>query len=50
MEAKDGETRNIRAFFISTAGGTGSTYLLNTLLDDVQSNWGHEGGKYYDEP
>jgi hypothetical protein len=23
---------------------------LNTLLDTVRSNWGHEGEEYYDEP
>jgi hypothetical protein len=37
-------------FFISSAGGTGNTYLLNTLLDAVRSNWGHEGQEDYDEP
>jgi ATP-dependent exoDNAse (exonuclease V) beta subunit len=35
MEAKDNEARQSRAFFISAAGGTGKTYLLNTLIYDV---------------
>jgi predicted ATPase len=35
MEARDDEARHSRAFFISSAGGTGKTYLLNTLLDTV---------------
>jgi hypothetical protein len=43
MDSKDDESRQNRAFFISAAGGTGKTYLLNTLLDAVRSNWGHEG-------
>jgi hypothetical protein len=50
MEAKDDEARQSRAFFISSAGGTGKTYLLNTLLDAVRSNWGHGGEEDYDEP
>jgi hypothetical protein len=41
---KEEEMREVksRAFFISSSGGTGNTYLLNTLLDAVRSNWGHE--------
>jgi hypothetical protein len=50
MEAKDDEARQIRAFFISAAGGTSKTYLLNTLLDAVRCNWGREGEEDYDEP
>jgi hypothetical protein len=50
MEAKYDEARQIRAYFISSAGGTGNTYLLNTLLDAVRSNGGHEGDEDYDEP
>jgi ATP-dependent DNA helicase PIF1 len=50
MEAKDDEARQSRAFLISAAGGTGKTYLLNTLLDAVRSNWGREGEQDYDEP
>jgi hypothetical protein len=49
-EAKDDETRNSRALFISAAGGTGKTYLLNTLIGSVRSNWGHVGGEYCDIP
>jgi hypothetical protein len=36
-EAKDDEARHSRAFFISSVGGTGRTYLLNTLLNTVRS-------------
>jgi hypothetical protein len=50
MEAKDDEARKSRAFLISASGGTGKTYLLNTLLNDVRSNWGREGEEDYDEP
>jgi hypothetical protein len=50
MEAKDNEGRKSRAFFISAAGDTGKTYLLNTLLDAARSNWGREGEEDYDEP
>jgi hypothetical protein len=46
-EAKDDETRNSRALFISAARSTGKTYILNTLIGSVRSNWGHEGGEYY---
>jgi hypothetical protein len=34
-EAKDDETRNSRALFISAAGSTGNTYILNTLIGSV---------------
>jgi hypothetical protein len=37
-------------FFISSAGGTGNTYLLNTLLGAVRSNWCLEVEEDYDEP
>jgi hypothetical protein len=50
MEAKNDETRHIRAFFISAAGGTGNTYLLNILLDAIRSNRGHEGEEDYNKP
>lgn len=50
VEAKDDEARQSRAFFISSAGGTSKTYLLNTPLDAVRSNWGHGGEEDYDEP
>jgi hypothetical protein len=50
MEGKDDEARQIRAFSISSAGGTGKTYLLHTLLDAVRYNWGREGEEYYEEP
>jgi hypothetical protein len=50
MDAKDDETRHSRAYFISAAGGTVNTYLLNIPLDTVRSNWGHEGEYDNDEP
>jgi hypothetical protein len=50
MEANDEKTRHIRALLISTADGTGTTCILNTLLDAVRSNWDHAGEEYYDEP
>jgi hypothetical protein len=50
MDANDYETGHSIAFFISAAGDTGNTYLLNTLIDDVRSKWGNEGESDYDEP
>jgi hypothetical protein len=50
MEAKDDEAIQSRAFFFSAAGCTSKNYLLNTLLDAVRSNCGHEGEEDYDEP
>jgi hypothetical protein len=50
IEARDDEARQVRAFFMSSAGGTGNVYLLNTLIDAGRYNWGREGEEYYDEP
>jgi hypothetical protein len=33
MKAKDDEARHVRSFFISSAGGTGNTYIFNNLID-----------------
>jgi hypothetical protein len=45
----DGQ-RSVFDTLISAYSGTGNTYLLNTPLNAVRSNWGHEGESYYDEP
>jgi hypothetical protein len=49
VQARYDETRHIIACFTSSADGGGKTYILNTFLEAVRSNWGHEVEEDYNE-